>query len=91
MKDFFKDRAHRAAVSITAGMLAAILAVGSTGEGKAYEPMVAWWGALYPKFCFMEVKENEEALSDIDKTDSGGDSLRPRLKISFWVAKALNW
>lgn len=36
----------------------------------------AWWGTLYPEFCF-------EKGGDTDET-------KP-VKLSFWLAKALDW
>lgn len=45
---------------------------------------LAWWGTLYPKFCFADgVGENAE--------EKGGENtwnLGNSLKISFWLAKA---
>ena len=35
----------------------------------------AWWGTIYPKFCFADVKKD------------GKDSV----KISLWLAQALDW
>ena len=38
--------------------------------------VTAWWGTLYPKFCFSQFpEENNEKKDDI--------------KISFWLAKAI--
>ena len=34
---------------------------------KEPEQMTAWWGTLYPEFCFSDIK------------------------ISFWLARVLNW
>jgi hypothetical protein len=38
--------------------------------------MTAWWGTLYPEFCFSDIPEGSE------RTD---------IKISFWLARVLNW
>lgn len=43
---------------------------------KEPEQMTAWWGTLYPKFCFSDIPEEAE----------GKD-----IKISFWLARVLNW
>lgn len=44
---------------------------------KFYNPQLyAWWGTLYPEFCF-------EKGGDTDET-------KP-VKLSFWLAKALDW
>ena len=42
-----------------------------------YNPQLyAWWGTIYPEFCF-------EKGEDTDET-------KP-VKLSFWLAKALDW
>ena len=38
--------------------------------------MYAWWGTLYPEFCF-------------EKGEDAGES--KTVKLSFWLAKALDW
>ena len=43
---------------------------------KEPEQMTAWWGTLYPEFCFSDIPEGAE----------GKD-----IKISFWLARVLNW
>ena len=43
---------------------------------KEPEQMTAWWGTLYPEFCFSDIPEGSE------RTD---------IKISFWLARVLNW
>lgn len=43
---------------------------------KEPEQITAWWGTLYPKFCFSDIPEGAE----------GKD-----IKISFWLARVLNW
>lgn len=43
---------------------------------KEPEQMTAWWGTLYPKFCFSDIPEGEEGKN---------------IKISFWLARVLNW
>ena len=40
--------------------------------------ITAWWGTLYPKFCFSQFPE--------DHKDRKED-----VKISFWLAQALDW
>lgn len=42
------------------------------GMEQNFTPVCAWWGTIYPKFCFSERKKG-------------------RVKISFWLAKALKW
>lgn len=44
---------------------------------KFHNPQLyAWWGTIYPEFCF-------EKGEDTDET-------KP-VKLSFWLAKALDW
>ena len=43
----------------------------SSRDPKVY----AWWGTIYPEFCFEKVEDNGE---------------NKPVKISFWLAKALD-
>lgn len=80
--EWLKNKIHRFAVSILTGMVAVLLACGSGGD-KCIPEITAWWGVLYPGFCFSgkkaEIDKNEEAKEQVD------------IKISFWLAKALDW
>lgn len=65
-------------------VITAILAVSLLGGVMRYSPggdMMAWWGSIYPEFCFQEV--NNETENDEQNTSEH------RPKISFWLAKAL--
>lgn len=75
--EWLRNKKHRMLVSLCIGMLSAIM---MTGGGKVSEEkgILAWWGTLYPQFCF---EEKEEGI----KEES------PRLKISFWLARVLDW
>jgi hypothetical protein len=64
-----RDRKHRILISLLAGMTAVTLIQ------PRQEPVFAWWGALYPRFCYEKTQDCE---------------IHP-IKISFWLAKALNW
>lgn len=77
MRKFTENKKERIRISILAGMLAVILFNGSYGGNQ--HNMVAWWGTIYPRFCFAEETEKEE--------DAATDT---RPKISFWLAKALD-
>lgn len=61
-------------------LLAAIILAGSTWEknsAASRQPQVyAWWGTIYPEFCFEKVEDNGQ---------------NKPVKISFWLAKALDW
>lgn len=78
------DRRYRVAVSLFAGILAVSCMAGSV-KMPVNRP-VAWWGALYPEFCFAEDPQKEE--NDQNETEEE-EECRP--KISFWLAKAFNW
>lgn len=45
-------------------------------RGSCQPQFYAWWGTLYPEFCF-------EKGGDTDESQS--------VKLSFWLAKALDW
>ena len=61
-------------------LLVAMILTGSTREKKFADyrqPQVyAWWGTIYPEFCFEKVEDNGE---------------NKPVKISFWLAQALDW
>ena len=61
-------------------LLVAMILAGSTWEEKfngSRQPQVyAWWGTIYPEFCFEKVEDNGE---------------NKPVKISFWLAQALDW
>lgn len=40
-------------------------------------PALAWWGTMYPQFCFAE-----KSVEDTEGRE---------VKISFWLAKHLEW
>lgn len=82
-----KIREKRMAVILWKGfqalLLVIVLAVGCMGhmagqsiQSAARPQMYAWWGTLYPEFCF---EKGEDA-----------DESKP-VKLSFWLAKALDW
>ena len=45
---------------------------------KEQAAVTAWWGTLYPKFCFSRFPSDDKVKKD-------------DIKISFWLAQALNW
>lgn len=44
------------------------------------EYLTAWWGTLYPQFCYAEIPESED-----------GPQRKPKVKISFWLAHVWDW
>lgn len=44
------------------------------------EYLTAWWGTLYPQFCYAEIPESED-----------GTQRKPKVKISFWLAQVWDW
>lgn len=52
---------NRILVSVIVGILSCILILGSDSPGNTEERMpLAWWGILYPKYCFMQMEEKVE-------------------------------
>lgn len=80
--EWLKNIRHRLAVSVLAGLLAVSLMQGTAGE-RCGQEMTAWWGVLYPGFCFSGKQQEAEEEED--------DGKPVRIKISFWLAKALDW
>lgn len=48
-----RNRKHRMQVSVLAGLLAIVLLGGSVPEQRN-PGVMAWWGSLYPQFCFSQ-------------------------------------
>lgn len=82
--EWLKDRRKRIYVSVLAGMAAAVLTVGIPQR----ESRLAWWGTLYPEFCFSELPDRTEKENPQEDR-----AILPEqeVKISFWLAKALDW
>lgn len=59
-----------------AALFLAALIVGA-GNPKRSCVQMAWWGMLYPEYCFVQGEDGREKPSDYDKN-------LPR-KISFWI------
>lgn len=79
---WFYNKKNRIGMSVLAGMLAAMILSGGVGYGTEQKAL-AWWGVMYPEFCFAEKQEEPIKEKDGEK--------HPRVKISFWLAKALDW
>lgn len=61
-------------------LLAVMIPAGVSREkwiaGFRQPQLYAWWGSIYPEFCFEKAEGNDE---------------NKPVKISFWLAKALDW
>lgn len=79
---WFYNKKNRIGMSVLSGILAAVILSGAL----QYDPgqrTLAWWGVMYPQFCFAEKQEEPIMEKDGEK--------HPRVKISFWLAKAFDW
>ena len=56
IRDTLRNRKHREQASILAGMLALALLGGSV-LGSHTPGVMAWWGSLYPQFCFSQTDQ----------------------------------
>lgn len=54
--EWLKDRKNRLTVSVLAAMAAAVLVAGCV-RLPDFSPAAAWWGTMYPEFCFAEGRE----------------------------------
>lgn len=54
--EWLRDRKNRLTVSILAAMAAAILVAGGFRLPQ-YPAASAWWGTMYPEFCFRREAE----------------------------------
>lgn len=76
--NWLKNRGNRLMVALLAGLAGAVLLAGVPGlpgmTVNVKEPggMMAWWGTMYPKFCFAEVQEDEaERIGDEAASGTG--------------------
>lgn len=81
--DWLKKRKNRIILSAAAGIMAAVLSAG--GFRLPDTAAQAWWGSIYPDFCFARPLQTEEENKEKDQTAEN------KVKISFWLAKALDW
>lgn len=76
---WLKNRGNRWMVSLLAGLAGAVLLWGASAV-KETDGIMAWWGTMYPRFCFAEVEEENELE---------GDAQEREVKMSFWVVEVL--
>lgn len=78
----WKKQGRRLLVSLAAGLIAAQIPwSGELPEAERRPPeysVGAWWGWLYPEYCFSGKQRDEEGKEQ-------------EKHFSFWVAKALDW
>lgn len=79
---FRKNIKKRIYLSVCIGLTAALLSCGVwkteiNGETISEQQMLAWWGTLFPWFCFQEKPESQN-------TESGNP------EIVFWLAELWN-
>lgn len=84
LRIWIRDRKNRAAASLLASLLAVSCMAGSI-KPPACTEIQGWWGAIYPEFCFAQAKEESREQSQERDTEES------RPKISFWLAKVLDW
>lgn len=77
--DCLRNWKKRLLLSVAAGMLAATFVSGASLNVEDCNIM-AWWGTLYPQFCFETVNAED---------DNYENTVKQPPKLSFWLAKAL--
>ena len=77
--DRLRNRKKRFLISVLTGMLAVTFLSGPT-KSVDNSNIMAWWGTLYPEFCFAK---NENVSDNYENT------VKEPPKLSFWLAKAL--
>ena len=77
--DWLRNWKKRMFFSLAVGMAAAVI---FSGAPKNVEDsgIMAWWGTLYPQFCF---EDTHTAADNYENT------VKQPPKLSFWLAKAL--
>lgn len=86
---WMKDKRNRIMISALAGLTAAGIMGGGICEPYPGKAPLAWWGSIYPEFCFARPAENEEE-TEADEGVAGENGEQPP-RLSFWLAKALDW
>lgn len=80
--EVFKNRRRRIFLSLAAALAftAAVQITQKPNLARTAQPeiVMAWWGTMYPDFCFSE------------KPGSAYEKGK-KVKISFWLAKHLDW
>lgn len=76
-----RSKRKKLLLALAVGMAGA-LAMNAVPKKEEQRPVTVWWGTLYPKFCFAEIPEN---------TDENIDKKTADIKISFWLARVLDW
>ena len=56
IRDILRNRKYRVCVALASGLLAVSL-VGSAASGRSFPGVTAWWGSLYPQFCFSQTEQ----------------------------------
>ena len=74
MKQIYKKE-NRILLSMITGMIVISLLCGIQWRGSQ-KNVLAWWGSIYPEFCFSQFPEENKGQKD-------------DIKISFWLAKAI--
>lgn len=86
---WLKNRGNRLMVSLLAGLAGAVLLAGMPAV-KEPGGMMAWWGTMYPKFCFAEMPED-----DADEEIAGDENTNPnemqggQMKTKLWILEFL--
>ena len=77
--DWLRNWKKRMFFSVAVGMAVAVI---FSGAPKNVEDsgIMAWWGTLYPQFCFERGSQNSTNYENTVKQPP---------KLSFWLAKAL--
>lgn len=78
-----RKRGDRVLLSVMTAMLVTSLTIGIPSCPN--RNVMAWWGSIYPQFCFSKWDETDEKGAKDEETVQ-----EHRPKISFWLAKALD-
>lgn len=80
---WLKNRGNRLLVSLLAGLAGAVLLAGMPAV-KEPGGMMAWWGTMYPKFCFAQMPEDEgEGAAQENEDGTQGREM----KTSLWIVE----
>lgn len=75
--EWIRDKRKRIFTSLAAGAVAAVL-MGGVQFTKG-SSLTAWWGTMYPRFCFAEQEKPAE----------NGRGELPEVRLTFWLKEML--
>ena len=90
---WIRKRTCRAVLALAAAMVLVLAVPGDSGK-ESYDMVqyTAWWGTLYPKYCFSQKPQEsgEEKAQSVSETN--GEEENPvKWKTAFWMKRFFDY